>query len=201
MTVLEGHWNKHRPLPSQSWIMRLLLMCTRYGERERKRERLKEKENEREKERKKERERERVCYVYNVTITLACQQELFCIGTELSLRALEELQHVLTESTSSEDTNNSPPSLPNQKASLMSLASKGAGRIPLDALVKFVRLARSYNQKEVVEMLAEHVIKIAKVWNTVHERERDVKRYSNFYTCSCVKMSTQGVVERHWRLS
>ena len=90
-------------------------------------------------------------------------QEVFCIGTELSLRALEEIQHILTESASSETADNLPRPLLNQRWSLMSLASKGAGRVPLDAVVKFVRVARSYNQKEVVEMLAEHVIKITKV--------------------------------------
>ena len=90
-------------------------------------------------------------------------QEVFCIGTELSLRALEEVQHILTESASSETADNLPRPLLNQRWSLMSLASKGAGRVPLDAVVKFVRVARSYNQKEVVEMLAEHVVKITKV--------------------------------------
>ena len=45
----------------------------------------------------------------------------------------------------------------------MTLASRGGGRVPLDAVVQFVRLARSNNQKEVVEILAEPTISLAKV--------------------------------------
>ena len=76
---------------------------------------------------------------------------------ELSLHALEEAQQTLTEGTT-----DSPLSLRNCP-SLMGLASRGGGRVPLDAVVRFVRLAHSNNQKEVVEILAEHVIRIAKV--------------------------------------
>lgn len=45
----------------------------------------------------------------------------------------------------------------------MMLATKGGQRVTLDSVVKFVRLARSYNQKEVVEMLADPVVQAAKV--------------------------------------
>lgn len=85
-------------------------------------------------------------------------QELFCIGTEFSLDAL----HVIKNEIEAAETADSAAqqSLP----SLMTLASRGGGRVPLDAVVQFVRLARSYNQKEVVDMLAKPAISLAKVW-------------------------------------
>ena len=50
----------------------------------------------------------------------------------------------------------------------MTLASRGGGRVPLDAVVRFIRLARSYNQREVVEILAEPTISLSKVVYSVY---------------------------------
>ena len=86
-------------------------------------------------------------------------QELFCIGTELSLDALREIKNTI-EVAETADSAQQPLY---QCPSLMTLASRGGGRVPLDAVVRFVRLARSNNQKEVVEILAEPTISLAKV--------------------------------------
>ena len=87
-------------------------------------------------------------------------QELFCIGTELSLDALREIKKAIEVA---EMANSAAQQSLHQCPSLMTLASRGGGRVPLDAVVRFIRLARSYNQKEVVDMLAEPTISLAKV--------------------------------------
>ena len=84
---------------------------------------------------------------------------------ELSLRALEEAQRSL--SGAPPPTHCTDPSSLQSAPSLMSFATKGAGRIPLHAVVQFVRLARSNSQKEVMEILADPVIQVAKVWNKI----------------------------------
>jgi hypothetical protein len=95
-------------------------------------------------------------------------QELFCIGTELSLDALREIK----EAVGAAKTADSAAQLsPYQCPSLMTLASRGGGRVPLDAVVRFVRLARSYNQREVVEMLAKPTIRLAKVYTCTYSRK------------------------------
>ena len=84
---------------------------------------------------------------------------------ELSLRALEEAQQSL--SGAPPPTDGADPSSLQSAPSLMSFATKGAGRIPLHAVVQFVRLARSNSQKEVVEILADPVIQVTMVWNKI----------------------------------
>ena len=84
---------------------------------------------------------------------------------ELSLRTLEEAQRSL--SGAPPPTDGADPSSLQSAPSLMSFATKGAGRIPLHAVVQFVRLARSNSQKEVVEILADPVIQVTKVWNKI----------------------------------
>ena len=81
------------------------------------------------------------------------------------MRALDAARREIIGETLPEGGNDSPQRLPDCP-SLMCLASRGGGRVPLDAVVRFVRLARSNNQKEVVEILAEPTIRVTKVsWN------------------------------------
>ena len=92
-------------------------------------------------------------------------QELFCCGTELSLQALTEAKKSIDSATPAVESADSAhqQQFHHRSCSLMSLASRGGGRIPVDAVVSFIRLARSYNQKEVVDILADPTVKIAKV--------------------------------------
>lgn len=78
------------------------------------------------------------------------------------MHALNEARRSIAGATLPESDDDSPHRLPDCP-SLMSLASRGGERVPIDAVVRFVRLTRSNNQKEVVEILAEPTIRITKV--------------------------------------
>ena len=76
-------------------------------------------------------------------------QELFCVGTDLAFQALEG--NAMSQSTVEPHT------------SLLDSTVKSGDGIPLDTVVLFVRLAYSYEQKDIVEMLVDRVIQETQV--------------------------------------
>lgn len=105
-------------------------------------------------------------FKYIFVVTYKClnrSQELFCIGTDISLKALNdvsvggELQSLATLATA---------------GSCMCLGSLlwslpfplvGSNSVPLTALIQFVHLSFSYEQYEVLDMLGGAVVKAAMV--------------------------------------
>ena len=69
-------------------------------------------------------------------------QELFCVGLDISLRALDR---------------------PIESGSLLTNAVRREHKVPLEALVTFVRVGYSADQREVVDLMAVRLIQETQV--------------------------------------